>query len=254
MIAEVIEKKIDDGVGIFTIMDREVELNEKLSSLRAGNWQTLKDMPRNELDGLADEIGRTPHIGEFSDGIAALRSEATQAIRTEQIKRDNELAAHSRKQQQRTAHIDMAANLISQAREQCGYAAQVDRDAPTIGKPFEAPDVEAMTDESLSAALDGYRAELDQIDKLPDVLYEQSSLVALLKGEDAKAISRELKADADAYAKRRESLVSAAQAVRAEIERREAKRRADEEAKSPQSLLARIEALEAQLREGENHE
>lgn len=244
------EQTTSDGIGIFAVIAEETDLNTKLQSLRAGGWQALRDMPRRELDELADKVAHVQHIGNFTDDVSAMRSEASQAIRSERVRRDTAQAEQTRRHQQGKAHISRAANLIAEARDLCGYAMQVevDKDAPSIGKPLEVPAVEAMSDDELSITLDGYRAELDQISNLPEVMREQSSSIALLKTDDAKAISRELKADADAYEKRRESLIAAAQVVRAEIERRAAEREAHEEALRPRSLLERIEALEAEAR------
>lgn len=241
------------GILVADIAPEKAAIVTRFQAMESEGWQALAKMTSAEIAELEADIDSARVSGlSFDHPHNQAIANVAEALRNERIRRDIEMQERQREQQRRTANIHEAANLVSMARDCCQYAAQVERTASYTQPPIESPDVAAMDDGELSRTLDGYRAELTQIGSAPETKSEQSSLIALLKTPEAKAISRELKADADAHAKRRESLQAAAQAVRDEIERRESERAAaeaerEEIAENLPSIVAELQARIAEI-------
>lgn len=244
---------MSNGITSTAITPEKAAIVTRFQAMESEGWQALETMSSAEIAELEADINNAcVHGLSFDHPHNQAISNASEALRQERIRRDIEMQERQREQQRRTANIHEAASLVSKARDCCLYAAQVERTASYTQPPIEPPDVGAMNDGELSRTLDGYRAELMQIGSTPETKSEQSSLIALLKTPEAKAISRELKADADAHAKRRESLQAAAQAVRGEIERRAAEKAASEAereeiADNLPSIVADLQARIAEL-------
>lgn len=238
------EQTTTDGIGRFAKSANETELNAKLATLRSGNWQALRDMPRCDLDGLANEIAKVHHIGNFVSDVSALRSDAVQAIRAEQIKRDNEQAERFRMQQRRRASITRATSLLAEASELIEMAASIPDESPAPPK-LPTVDIASATDDEL-IQVRGECAGIVDASRV-DVFAKQVEAIALLESQASKQICTELrkkgKTDADRTSAARELI----DRINTELENREQTRIAKEEAASPESLIARIEALEARL-------
>ena len=244
---------MSNGITSTAITPEKAAIVTRFQAMESEGWQALDKMTSAEIAELEEDINNAcVHGLSFDHPHNQAISNAAEALRQERIRRDIEMQERQREQQRRTANIHEAASLVSKARDCCLYAAQVERTASYTQPPIEPPDVAAMDDGELSRTLDSYRAELMQIGNTPETESEQSSLIALLKTPEAKAVSRELKADADAHAKRRESLQAAAQAVRDEIERRESEQAAaeserEEIAENLPSIVADLQARITEL-------
>ena len=218
-----------NGIAFAEVTPDKAAIVARFQAMESEGWRALKEMTSAELNEFEADINNARvHILSFDHPHNQAITNAAEALHHERIHREMEMQERQREQQHRKANIQKAADLVSQARDCCLYAARIERAASYTQTPIEPPDVAAMDDSELLRTMDEYRAELMKINNIPETKDEQSALIALLKTPEAKDISRELKADADVYAKRRELLQAAAQVVRDEIERRESERTAAE--------------------------
>lgn len=231
-------------------VDAKMRVAERFAEMERSNWAALQAMDYGELQAIEAEAGRSIISAESVDSEHAQQIHRTiEAIKGERLRRDMQANNNWMEQNNRAALVKKAPRLVREAVQLCEWAQGIKRNAEPIPSTEPAPDIAGMDEGELYDLLCAYRAELQQIGRMPELLQDDADALKALKGKAAQATAKELAQDAASWAARVESLRECALAVEARMKELEAERveRQAKERETRENLPEIIAELQARI-------
>lgn len=253
---------IHGGITTIIIPEEKAQQAEQLRQWAAAGWQVLDGMSRDELAAFEREHVNAAMVDGLTDDhphVLALDG-AREALKRARVALDLAQARARDEQQQRIQHVNAGVHALRKARDHFVAAVAVSRDDDVLNAQPPAPmrtlDTSTASAEELAATVAECERALKEGDMLAEVTTateaaEAAKDCAMLKTPAAKLIARELRADADKWARRIASLRENLEAARAELDRRriEHEEREQKRAELSDNLPAVVEALSDRIAE-----